>query len=150
MTSTGLTSFVEISKALSLATIPVVLAIVGWLVQRQLAQQSLRKEYVSLALSILREPDSAKVEPELRAWAVDLLNLNSDLKFDSRTTQRLKSGETRLPSDFVGPALTSSRERELTAFQAFLKGAGFNIAPGRIGYDIWQGDYIEFEGSKWT
>lgn len=146
----SLATFVEISKALSIAAIPVVLAIVGFVVQRQLAQQSLRKEYVSLALSILREPDSTKVEPELRAWAVDLLNLNSDVKFDEKTTQRLKSGETRLPSNFVGAGLTSTREQELTSFQRFLAGAGFNIAPGRIGYDIWPGDFIEYSGDKYT
>jgi len=146
----GLESFVEISKALSIAAIPVVLAIGGWVLQRQVQQQSLRKEYVALALSILREPDAEKVAPELRAWAVDLLNLNSDLKFDEQTTKRLKSGETRLPSNFVGPSLTSSRERELAAFQRFLIDTGFSVATGRIGYDIWPGDSIDYEGVKYT
>jgi hypothetical protein len=146
----GFESFVELSKALSIAAIPVVLAVGGWVLQREVQQQSLRKEYVALALSILREPDSEKVGPELRAWAVELLNLNSDVKFDERIAKRLKSGETSLPSGFVGTSLTPAREQELARFQRFLHEVGFNVAPGRIGYDIWPGEYVDVGGLKYS
>ena len=84
------------AKVLSLVAIPVVLAIVGWLIQDTLAKRSVGQEYVKLAVSLLTE-SKEKADPLLREWAVDLLNTNSPVKFSSATAQRLKAGEVRLP-----------------------------------------------------
>lgn len=62
----------KISRMLSIAAIPVVIAIGGWLIQRQLQNQSIRRDYVQLALSILQNPDPSRVSPEIREWAVEL------------------------------------------------------------------------------
>jgi cell wall-associated NlpC family hydrolase len=87
----------RISKTFSIAAIPVVLAIGGWFVQRQIGNQSVSKDYVALAVSILREPDNQKVSPELRKWAVELLNDNSPTRFNPAVADQLKSGDTVLP-----------------------------------------------------
>jgi hypothetical protein len=87
----------RISKGLSIAAIPIVLAGVGWIIQARLQNQSVSRDYVQLAVSILRDPDKEKVPPELRDWAVDLLNENSPTKFSPEVTKKLKSGETTLP-----------------------------------------------------
>ena len=88
----------RISKALSIAAIPVVLAFVGWIVQRRLQDQTLKRDYVQLAVSILKETDNTKVSPELRDWAVQLLNVYSPIKFGQLVTEKLISGEMHFPS----------------------------------------------------
>lgn len=62
----------KISRILSIAAIPVVIAIGGWLIQRQLQNQSIRRDYVQLAVSILQDPDPSSVPPEIRERAVEL------------------------------------------------------------------------------
>ena len=86
-----------VSRTLSIAAIPVLLAVVGWLVQRQIQKQSVGKDYVQLAVSILREPDSSKVNPELRGWAVDLLNAYSVVRLSDAVSTVLKAGQATLP-----------------------------------------------------
>jgi hypothetical protein len=93
----GVWSIIEkISKALSLAAIPLVLGIGGWLIERQLQNQTVKKDYVQIAITILTEPDKAKVDPIIREWAVDLLNDNAPRKFSSDTVEKLKKGEISL------------------------------------------------------
>lgn len=93
------TTIERVSKVLSIAAIPVVLAVGGWIIQRQLQNQTVNRDYVQLAVSILKEPDTAKIKPQLRDWAVDLLNANSPTKFSSEVAKQLKSGETTLPTN---------------------------------------------------
>ncbi len=126
----------RISKALSIAAIPVVLAFVGWIVQRRLQDQTLKRDYVQLAVSILKETDNTKVSPELRDWAVQLLNVYSPIKFGQLVTEKLISGEMHFPSmeKFTAVAsadLTAERvdrySKLLTDFQKYLHKAGFTI-----------------------
>ena len=72
------------SRTLSIAAIPVVVAVGGWLIQRQLQDQTIRRDYVQLAVSILQSPDPSKVPPEIREWAVDLLDENSPTKLNAQ------------------------------------------------------------------
>jgi WD40 repeat protein len=90
----------RVSKVLSIAAIPVVLAVGGWIIQRQLQDQTVNRDYVQLAVSILKESDTTKIKPQLRDWAVDLLNANSPTKFSDEVAKQLKSGETTLPTNF--------------------------------------------------
>lgn len=62
-----------VAKILSLIAIPVVLAVVGWLVQDKLATRTVSKDYVQLAVSILSQPKQSEMDPALRNWAVELL-----------------------------------------------------------------------------
>lgn len=87
----------RIAKLVSITMIPVVLALVGWFIQRQLQEQSVQRDYVQLAVSILREKEEAKADPILRAWAVELLNKNSPVPIQSDLAELLKTGKAGLP-----------------------------------------------------
>jgi WD40 repeat protein len=89
----------RVAKVTSIVAIPIVLAAIGWVIQNQLAERSLNRDYVQLAVSILKEPDTSKINPALRDWAVDLLNDNSPTKFSADVVKQLKSGEVTLPAN---------------------------------------------------
>lgn len=148
--------FETISRTLSIAAIPVLLAVVGWLVQRQVQKQSVSKDYVQLAVSILREQDPSKVNTELRSWAVDLLNAYSVVKLSASMSDVLKTGQAVLPplegfaaspSAALTPELQNKVQSALTSFQQYLKRCGFPIrSEGTLRYEIVPGDTIR-EGS---
>ena len=103
----------RVSKTLSMLAIPIVLAIGGWGIQKYLQDQTLNRDYVALAVSILKEPkDSAKIDPERRIWAVQLLNDNSPRKFNPQVLDQLQSGKLEIPASFnvsqPAPAATPS------------------------------------------
>lgn len=93
------------SKLLSAILIPLALGIGGWWIQDALSERSVNKDYVALAVSILAKSDQ-EVDQGLRAWAVNLLNANSPVKFDPSTSQKLSTGEIQLPQITV-PASNS-------------------------------------------
>jgi tetratricopeptide (TPR) repeat protein len=88
-----------IAKITSLIAIPVILGVVGWLVQEQVATLTVAKDYVQLAVSILSQPKQPDVDPTLRSWAVQLLNQNSPVKFSSDIAAQLTSGKATLPQE---------------------------------------------------
>jgi len=151
--------FETISRTLSIAAIPVLLAVVGWLVQRQLQKQSVSKDYVQLAVSILREPDSSKINTELRSWAVDLLNAYSVVKLSARMSDVLKTGQAVLPplegfaanpSAALTPELQAKVQSALSSFQQYLKRCGFPIrSEGTIKYEVVPGDTISEGGDQY-
>lgn len=151
----------RVSRVLSVAAIPVVLAVGGWLVQKQMQQQAaaaqqqlqhqnVSRDYVQLAVSILREPDQSKVRPEMRDWAVDLLNEYSAVKLKSEVAEKLKNGEAVLPpletfaaapSAALTPELDAKLRPALEQFQQYLSKAGFRIAAsGQVKYAVVEGD----------
>ena len=72
------------------------LAIGGWNIQKTITQQSVSKDYVQIAVSILTQPKSNNPDQELiRYWAVDLLNENSPVNNDVAIA-KLKTGEVTL------------------------------------------------------
>jgi cytochrome b561 len=88
-----------VAKILSLIAIPIVLAIVGWLVQSSLSARSASQEYVKLSVSILKEPKD-KVELSLRSWAADLLNANAPTKLTSGApSTKRRYGDASSPTD---------------------------------------------------
>jgi hypothetical protein len=90
----------RISKTLSIAAIPVVLAVGGWIIQQRLQDQTVSRDYVQLAVSILKEPEGSTIKPEVRAWAVKLLNDNSPTKFTPEVAEQLQTGQSQLPASF--------------------------------------------------
>jgi len=142
----------KLSRMLSIAAIPVVIAIGGWLIQRQLQDQTIRRDYVQLALSILQNPDPSKVPPEIREWAVDLLNENSPTKLNAQAIQSLKSGAITLsgfsfvPSSALTPELQRTLETSLQNFKAYLVKLGFGVPPETISVKISPGTMIDDQG----
>jgi hypothetical protein len=127
---TWLDKFEQFCKALAIALLPIVLAAGGWWFQTQTQNDGVRKDYVSLAVSILKEPETAGVDPNLRSWAVELLNKNSPTKFDAATVEKLETGKTVLPPTAgVAQGQPSQSIRTLT-FQSGQKvsGSGKNFS----------------------
>lgn len=98
----------RLAKILSLVAIPVVLAILGWVIQNRLSDRNLSQEYVKLAVSILEKPKSSEIPAGLRDWAVDLLNQNAPTKFSAETIRQLKTGEINLAAVLGNLAATSN------------------------------------------
>ena len=92
----------KISKTLSIAAIPIVLAIGGWLIQKRLQDQTLRRDYVQLAVTVLKEPASSQ---DMKNWAVNLLSVNSPVPFNQQIQTDLSNGTIQIPEKFeVTPA----------------------------------------------
>jgi hypothetical protein len=70
---------------------PVVVAIIGFTVQRSIAKSGLQKDYVQLALQILRD-DPPKSSKELRLWAVDVLDNFSPVAISEQLKVSLAAG----------------------------------------------------------
>jgi hypothetical protein len=144
----------KLSRMVSIAAIPLVLGVGGWFIQRQLQDQSIKRDYVQLALTILQNPDTSKVPPEIREWAVDLLNENSPTKLNPQAIKNLKSGAVTLPSfSFVSsnaltPALKQTLEKSLEDFKKYLVNLGFTVPSETISVDIRDGTVIESEGNQ--
>lgn len=91
----------RLARTLSIVAIPVVLGIGGWVIQQRIQNQAVSRDYVQLAVSILKEPESSNIDQDMRAWAVQLLNDNSPTRFTPKFTEQLKSGEAQLPQSFT-------------------------------------------------
>lgn len=127
------------SKALSTLAIPVVLAVGGWKVQASIEDQGVRRDYVVLAVSILKEPDADK---QMRSWAVDLLNANAPTPFGAEVDKGLKDGRLALPatatlSPTPLPATLSTGQGETKADAVGWETKGFMLllaqdAPGAL------------------
>ena len=86
----------RITRVLSLLAIPVAIAIAGALIQASVARRSVSQQYVQVAVSILTSREN--IEPNLRSWAVDLLDENSPTHLGDTVKKKLKEGSLILPS----------------------------------------------------
>ncbi|HEY0157857.1 MAG TPA: hypothetical protein VGF28_11275 [Thermoanaerobaculia bacterium] len=100
----------RIAMVLSSVAVPVVLAIVGFAVSARLQDQTAQRDYVTLAVSILQEPDPKKAPPEMKQWAASLLDQNAPTKLPPQLLAKLQSGSAVLPSDgpLVSAGITAS------------------------------------------
>jgi WD40 repeat protein len=102
------------ARIVSLVAIPVVLAIVGAIIQATLSRSAVSRDYVQLAVSVLTA-DKSKTPQELRDWAVDLLNENSPTKFSKEVAARLKGGEIGFPGSIAALLSTASNNGGMAA-----------------------------------
>jgi murein L,D-transpeptidase YcbB/YkuD len=108
----------RITRIMSLIAIPVVIAIVGALIQDSVAKRSVSQQYVQVAVAILTSRE--KIDPNLRSWAVDLLDDNSPTRLGATVKQKLKEGSITLPSQ-PGPLDTAN----FRLAQRYLKRLGY-------------------------
>jgi WD40 repeat protein len=99
--------FERTARIVSLVAIPVVLAIIGGVIQATLSKGTVSSDYVKLAVSILTA-EKSKTPDDLRGWAVDLLDANSPVKFSKEIADRLKGGEIALPGGVAALLSTSN------------------------------------------
>ena len=113
ITQTKLDVFERVAKIVSLAAIPIVipiaLAFYSAQVQENSQKETINRDYVQLAVSILKEKKEDS-NAQLRDWAVDLLTEHSPTKFAPNVVNALKTGAVSLPG-----LLGTSRNQNLAA-----------------------------------
>jgi|JI6StandDraft_1071083.scaffolds.fasta_scaffold349436_2 hypothetical protein len=72
----------------TLAT-PLIVACLGYVIQDRIASGGLQKEYVQIALAILKEDSTKPSNQALRPWAVELLNENASVKLSPEQKRTL-------------------------------------------------------------
>jgi len=92
----------SVSKILAAVAIPFAIAVGSWWIQSSQNTQSVSKDYVNMALSLLQKKPENDQERELRDWAVDLLDNNAPTKLPPKTKTDLKSGELNFGDLFSG------------------------------------------------
>jgi cell wall-associated NlpC family hydrolase len=93
-----------VSQIVSLLALPIVLALAGFWVQKSLQEQQIRRDYVSLAVSMLApKKEGEKETPQvLRSWAIALLNETAPVKLTQEQAISLKhNGLSLKPGDIV-------------------------------------------------
>lgn len=91
-----------LSQIFSMIAIPVVLAIIGYWVQRGIQDQQIKRDYVNLAISLLVPKNEGEVQttPELKNWAVKLLNDSAPVKLSEPEIISVKKNGLR-PGDLL-------------------------------------------------
>jgi hypothetical protein len=112
------------------------LGIGTWIIQVTLSSQSVSKDYVSLAISILEKEGKSDSDSGLKAWAVDLLNKTSPVALKPETAEKLRSGELI----FNGPLSEDDRIKNIetmpeTGAKLVLSPKGTNIPAGKSAKD---------------
>jgi hypothetical protein len=79
------------ARIASAIAIPFVLAIVGWKVQDSLAKDAIKKDYVGMAITILREPAKSR-DPELALWAAEIIQKNSPIPWSKELRNKVING----------------------------------------------------------
>ena len=107
----------RLAKTLSIAAIPVVLAAGSWIIQKRLQDQTVSRDYVQLAVTILKEPGSSN---EMKVWAVQLLNDNSPTKFNAEISRQLSTGQVQLPASFNLSSSTTAATPDTSNLRIYL------------------------------
>lgn len=84
----------EIIRTLIITT---TIAVVGFSIQRSIAQQSLRATYTELAISILSRDTKTEADQKLRDYAVDVLRENSNTPIEPEVLELIRTGNLNLP-----------------------------------------------------
>lgn len=118
---TRLDRFEQLAKIFSLVAIPVVipvaLAFFSARVQQGAQRESINRDYVQLAVTVLTQ--KGEVDPGLRNWAVDLLNERSPTKFAPEVIADLKSGSVSLP-DIIGGVSSGGKIAAVSSDRKYL------------------------------
>lgn len=79
--------------------IALAIGIAGFLVQDSISKRSIKSTYTELAIAILTQSNSEELNPELREWAVHLLQKNSPITLPDNTAKKLADGSLSLPPE---------------------------------------------------
>lgn len=100
-TRTSLKTLQTIATIFATIAMPIIIAYFGWRIQTESTAQGIKKDYVQMSISILK--DGSKDE-QLRKWAVSVIDANSPIKFNASLKNNLEQGRTLIvPATFVMP-----------------------------------------------
>jgi hypothetical protein len=86
-------------SALSAILVPIVVAVAGFIIRQSMAKQTTAKDYVSLAIDILKVDPKIQdvyVGNPLREWAVDVLTLDSPVPISKAAQNQLRTTQVVL------------------------------------------------------
>ena len=92
----------SIATIVSSVAIPIVIALVGWWVQSSISNEGIKKDYVQMAIGILKDTENQKDE-EMRKWAVAVLDKNSPVPFSRDLRSKLVEGSVFVSTPFPMP-----------------------------------------------
>jgi hypothetical protein len=84
----------NISQIFGAIATPIVVAVIGLLIQSKIATETNKKDYVQMSLSIL---ETSSKDEQLRKWAVDILGTDSPVPFSTPLKNALISGTSIVP-----------------------------------------------------
>ena len=92
-TSMGSLARIEaVAKIASLIVIPVVIALTGWWVQSSVADAGIKKDYVAMAMSILKDKSA---DPKLVTWVSEVVQENSPTPLSNQLQAKIVSSTLR-------------------------------------------------------
>src|SRR5450830_177131 len=109
----------KVAQIFALIGIPIVVAFSGWIAQRSISQASTSKDYVQIAVQILREPRRAD-DSEIRKWAIDLITANSPVAFSSKAGDQFSASSLGMLQSH--PLLKPAMEKRIACPLIELKG----------------------------
>jgi hypothetical protein len=83
------------AQIFALILMPVALAVIGWVTQKSITETAVRKDYVQMALQVLREPRKEDDE-EIRRFAREIINANSPVQLSPEAAGQLSGSLTML------------------------------------------------------
>ena len=84
----------KIVSAVASLAVPVAVALVGWWINTAVQRQTVDRDYVQIAVSILTK---RHVTPVLKTWATDVLAEKSPIPFGKELREKLEKGPITLP-----------------------------------------------------
>jgi hypothetical protein len=82
--------------AISAVVVPVIVAVLGYRIQSSISDNAIRKDYVQLAINILREAPDTKNDPDtqhLRTWAIDVVDGYSPIPLSPAAKDELRRNQ---------------------------------------------------------
>ncbi|WP_124358346.1 hypothetical protein [Pseudomonas orientalis] len=73
--------------------VPLLVALFGWALQSKTSEDSVKKDYVQIAIKILNT-DKEKADEDMRQWAIAVLDKNSPVPFSKDMKDSLQNGKT--------------------------------------------------------
>lgn len=79
------------AQILSLSAVPIIIALAGWHIQKRIADENTKSQYVQIALGILREPPKTDDSDAraLRQWAIDIIARYAPIKLPPQSREAL-------------------------------------------------------------
>jgi hypothetical protein len=82
----------DLATIFSLVAVPLAIAGGGWIIQASIASEGVRKDYVALAIGVLREaPEPASADRDaLRTWAIEIIDRHSPVQLTAAAKEELR------------------------------------------------------------
>lgn len=98
----------KMAQIIALLAMPLVVGLIGWWTQKSITETAAQKDYVQLAIGLLKEPASSE-NAELRKWATDMTRKFSPVPFSDKATVQLSRSAVAMLS--TNPLLSPALQR---------------------------------------